>query len=105
VIFLVVSLLLVGVAYPLVVTGIADVINPAGAAGSLLKDPNGTVIGSTLIAQNTSPVPVLEPTVAHRLQHDARRRYASGPERSRSRSADQRDDQLHRAGVELEYQP
>jgi len=54
VIFLVVSLLLVGVAYPLVVTGIADVINPAGAAGSLLRDPNGTVIGSTLIAQNTS---------------------------------------------------
>jgi K+-transporting ATPase ATPase C chain len=54
VIFLVVSLLIVGVAYPLVVTGIADVINPAGAAGSLLRDPNGTVIGSTLIAQNTS---------------------------------------------------
>jgi len=54
VIFLVVTLLIVGVAYPLVVTGIADVINPAGAAGSLLKDPNGTVIGSSLIAQNTS---------------------------------------------------
>ena len=54
VIFLVVSLLIVGVAYPLVVTGIADVINPAGGAGSLLRDPNGTVIGSTLIAQNTS---------------------------------------------------
>ena len=53
-IFLVVSLLVVGVAYPLVVTGIADVINPAGAAGSLLRDPNGTVIGSSLIAQNTS---------------------------------------------------
>ena len=53
-IFLVVSLLVVGVAYPLVVTGIADVINPAGAAGSLLRDANGTIIGSSLIAQNTS---------------------------------------------------
>lgn len=54
VVFLVLALLLVGVAYPLVVTGIADVINPTGAGGSLLRDPNGTIIGSSLIAQNTS---------------------------------------------------
>lgn len=52
--FLLVMLLVTGVVYPLVVTGVADVINPAGAAGSLLRDPNGTVIGSSLIAQNTS---------------------------------------------------
>jgi len=54
VIFLVLSILVSGVVYPLVVTGIADVINPQGAAGSLLRDPNGTIIGSSLIAQNTS---------------------------------------------------
>jgi len=54
VIFLVLAILVSGFAYPLVVTGIADVLNPSGAAGSLLKDPNGTVIGSSLIAQNTS---------------------------------------------------
>jgi len=54
VIFLVLAILLTGVAYPLVVTGIADVINPSGAGSSLLRDPNGTVIGSSLIAQNTS---------------------------------------------------
>jgi len=54
VVFLVLSILVSGVAYPLVVTGIADVINPQGAAGSLLRDPNGTIIGSSLIAQNTS---------------------------------------------------
>jgi K+-transporting ATPase ATPase C chain len=54
VIFLVLSILVSGVAYPLVVTGIADVVNPSGANGSLLRDPNGTVIGSSLIAQNTS---------------------------------------------------
>ncbi len=29
-------------------------VNPSGAAGSLLRDPNGTVVGSSLIAQNTS---------------------------------------------------
>jgi len=54
VIFLVLAILVSGFVYPLVVTGIADVVNPSGAAGSLLKDPNGTVIGSSLIAQNTS---------------------------------------------------
>ncbi|HTT45246.1 MAG TPA: potassium-transporting ATPase subunit C [Thermoplasmata archaeon] len=54
VIFLVLAVLIAGVIYPLVVTGIADVVNPSGASGSLLRDPNGTVIGSSLIAQNTS---------------------------------------------------
>lgn len=53
-IFLVLAIVLTGVAYPLLVTGIADVINPTGASGSLLRDPNGTIIGSSLIAQNTS---------------------------------------------------
>ena len=52
--FLVVALLVSGFLYPLVVTEIAQVINPAGANGSLLKDPNGTVVGSSLIAQNLS---------------------------------------------------
>ncbi|HYA54242.1 MAG TPA: potassium-transporting ATPase subunit C [Thermoplasmata archaeon] len=54
VIFLVLSIFVSGVVYPLIVTGVADVINPHGAAGSLLYDKNGTVIGSSLIAQNTS---------------------------------------------------
>jgi potassium-transporting ATPase KdpC subunit len=53
-VFLVLAILVSGFAYPLVVTGIAEVINPSGASGSLLKDPNGTIIGSSLIAQNTS---------------------------------------------------
>jgi len=54
VIFLVLAVLVSGVAYPVVVTGIADVLNPSGAGGSLLRDPNGTVLGSSLVAQNTS---------------------------------------------------
>jgi potassium-transporting ATPase KdpC subunit len=52
--FLVFALLVSGFLYPLVVTEIAQVINPAGANGSLLKDPNGTVVGSSLLAQNLS---------------------------------------------------
>lgn len=52
--FLVLTLLVSGFLYPLVVTEIAQVINPDGADGSLLRDPNGTVVGSSLIAQNLS---------------------------------------------------
>lgn len=52
--FLVLTLLVSGFIYPLVVTEIAQAINPAGANGSLLRDPDGTVVGSSLIAQNLS---------------------------------------------------
>ncbi|MGP8158574.1 MAG: potassium-transporting ATPase subunit C [Thermoplasmata archaeon] len=52
--FLTLAVLVSGVAYPLVVSGIAELVNPGGANGSLLRDPNGTVVGSSLIAQNTS---------------------------------------------------
>lgn len=52
VIFLVAMIFVGGVAYPLVVTGIADIINPSGAGGSLVYD-NGTLVGSSLVAQNT----------------------------------------------------
>jgi K+-transporting ATPase ATPase C chain len=44
--------LLLGVIYPLVVTGIAQVAFPAQAGGSLIRDAKGQVIGSSLIAQN-----------------------------------------------------
>jgi potassium-transporting ATPase KdpC subunit len=54
VVLLVLTLLLSGFIYPLLVTGIAQVIDPNAANGSLLRDANGTVIGSSLIAQNTS---------------------------------------------------
>src|SRR6185369_10481267 len=43
--------LLLGVAYPLVVTGIGQLAFPAQAGGSLLKDAKGQVIGSRLLAQ------------------------------------------------------
>jgi potassium-transporting ATPase KdpC subunit len=52
--FIVLSILMSGFAYPAVVVAIAQVIEPGTANGSLLHYPNGTVAGSSLIAQNTS---------------------------------------------------
>lgn len=51
--FLVAMVFVVGFAYPLLVTGIAEVVDPGAANGSLLRH-NGTVVGSSLIAQNLS---------------------------------------------------
>ena len=47
----VVTLVLTGLVYPLVVTGVAQAIFPARAAGSLVTDGAGRVVGSELIAQ------------------------------------------------------
>ena len=47
----IVTTVLFGLLYPLVVTGLAQVIFPENANGQLLKRPDGTVIGSRLIGQ------------------------------------------------------
>ena len=43
-----------GLLYPLLVTGLAKAVFPRQAAGSLVRDAQGQVIGSSLIGQNFS---------------------------------------------------
>jgi K+-transporting ATPase ATPase C chain len=45
------TLVLTGILYPLAMTGVALLVAPAQAGGSLVRDENGGVIGSALIAQ------------------------------------------------------
>ena len=51
IVVLVALTLITGLAYPLAMTGIAQVIFPYQANGSLVKDASGRVIGSELLAQ------------------------------------------------------
>jgi potassium-transporting ATPase KdpC subunit len=54
IVLLILAVLLLGLAYPGVITVVAQEFEPATANGSLLYSPNGTAIGSSLIAQNLS---------------------------------------------------
>jgi len=49
-----VLLLICGIAYPLAMTGIAQIAMPAKASGSLITDASGKVVGSELIGQTFS---------------------------------------------------
>jgi K+-transporting ATPase ATPase C chain len=46
-----VTLVVLGIVYPLAVTGLAQVLMPAQANGTLVTSANGTVVGSSLIGQ------------------------------------------------------
>jgi len=50
-------IVLCGIVYPLVSTGLAQLLFPHQANGSLLKDGNGQVVGSELIGQSFSADP------------------------------------------------
>ncbi len=52
ILMVVVFTLLVGLVYPLAITGMAQVVFPFQANGSLLTDGQGSVIGSALIGQS-----------------------------------------------------
>ena len=53
--------LLLGVGYPLAITGISKLVFPWQAEGSLLRDASGKVIGSALIAQGFAKPEYLHP--------------------------------------------
>jgi K+-transporting ATPase ATPase C chain len=56
IVMVIVLTVILGIAYPLAMTGIAQLVFPYQANGSLLRDKDGKVIGSELIGQNfTSP--------------------------------------------------
>jgi len=48
------SVVVVGLGYPALLVGLADIIAPGTAGGSLLHATNGTVVGSSLVGQNFS---------------------------------------------------
>lgn len=56
-----VTLVLTGLAYPLLVTGLAQLLFPARAAGSLVQDERGRVVGSELIAQPFTSAAYFQP--------------------------------------------
>ena len=53
--------LVLGVAYPLTVTGIGKLAFPTQAGGSLIRDTQGQVIGSALLGQNFAKAEYLHP--------------------------------------------
>ncbi len=57
----VLTLVLTGLLYPLAVTGLAQLLFPARANGSLAVDEAGQVVGSALIAQGFSNPAYLQP--------------------------------------------
>jgi potassium-transporting ATPase KdpC subunit len=55
------TLLLTGVAYPLLVTGLAQVLFPYQTGGSLVRDDQGRLVGSALIGQRFSRPAYFQP--------------------------------------------
>jgi potassium-transporting ATPase KdpC subunit len=57
----IVALVLTGLAYPLIMTGVAQLLFPWRAKGSLVTDEQGRVVGSELIAQRFSNPAYFQP--------------------------------------------
>lgn len=61
IVMIVLFTLLLGVAYPLAITGVAQVAFPSQADGSLIRDAQGRVVGSALIGQPFAEARYLHP--------------------------------------------
>lgn len=53
--------ILLGIVYPLAITGLAQIMFPWQANGSLVRDSGGSVIGSALIGQNFTEAKYFHP--------------------------------------------
>jgi len=56
-----VTLVLTGLVYPLLVTGVSQVLFPRRASGSLVKDEAGRIVGSELLGQGFSSPAYFQP--------------------------------------------
>lgn len=57
----IVTLVLTGLVYPVVMTGLAQVIAPHAANGSLVTDEHGNIVGSEVIGQNFTNSAYIQP--------------------------------------------
>src|SRR5438445_11277576 len=77
----IVTLVLTGLLYPFVMTGLAQVLFPWRANGSLVTDEKGQAIGSELIAQGFANPAYLQPrpSAAGGKGHDATSASGAAP--------------------------
>lgn len=102
-------LLLCGVVYPLVSTGAAQLLFPAQANGSLLKDSAGNVVGSSLIGQPFTDQRYFQGRVSsidYKAEASGSNNYApSNPELLERMKASIAQWQQDNPGVPLEHLP